>query len=151
MLNSVYFWELTFLGGHCPQWMHFNIRNITTALHFISITQVISVLECLCVDACVSATDLRWKRCLIMEENLTQRLLVTLVDISKPQHLFFIHWRKVQEGLIACSKVLFVPGDQQHAVPAKQSQSIHLPRQTKWKMSVQSDEQLRFEHETWNF
>lgn len=51
-----------------------------------------------------------------MEQRLTQGLLIKLVDICKPQHLFFVSWCKVQEGLIACTKVLVIACDQQHTV-----------------------------------
>lgn len=37
-----------------------------------------------------SFTDLRGKYGLIMEQSLTQRLLLMLVDVGKPQHLFFV-------------------------------------------------------------
>lgn len=39
---------------------------------------------------CTSFTDLRGKYGLIMEQSLAQRLLVMLVDVRKPQHLFFV-------------------------------------------------------------
>lgn len=51
-----------------------------------------------------------------MKQSLTQRLLIKLVDICKPQHLFSVSWCKVQEGLIACTKVLVISCDQQHTV-----------------------------------
>lgn len=94
----------------------------------------------MCVHcACTSCTDLRRECSLIMEQCLTERLLLTLVDVRKPQHLFFVGCREVQEGLIAWEKGLVLPCDQQHAVPTNHAQSIHLllqPNSTTYQFTV---------------
>lgn len=65
--------------------------------------------------------DLRSEWSLIVEQCLTERLLLTLVDVCKPKHLFFISWGKVQEGLVARKKGLVLSCDQQHTIPANHS------------------------------
>lgn len=99
-------------------------------------------MKLLCAySACVSATDLRWKYSLIMKESLTERLLMVLVDIRKPQDLFFVSWCKVQEGLIACEEVFILTCDQQHTVPVEKLESFWLLKQPK--CSDQSDKEYR--------
>lgn len=73
-------------------------------------------------DACIFFTDLRGKCSLIRQQSLTKRLLVTLVDVSKAQNVLLVGRRKLQEGFVACDKVLLLACDQEHAVPAREPQ-----------------------------
>lgn len=76
------------------------------------------------VSTCASATDLRWECSLVVKQRLTKRLLMTLIDVCKPQHLFCVSWGEVQEGLIARKKGLVLTCDQQHTVPANHSAQL---------------------------
>lgn len=71
------------------------------------------------------------------QQSLTERLLVTLVDVRKAQNVLRVRRRKLQEGFVACNKVLLLACDQQHAVPARQPQN-HLPHKSKRNASVSS-------------
>lgn len=88
------------------------------------------------MNVCASHTHLRGEQGLILEQSLTQRLLIQLVDICKAQNLFFVSCCKVKKGLIARTKVLVVACDQQHTVSVERLHLVSLSRQSKDKTTV---------------
>lgn len=68
----------------------------------------------------INVTDL-WRGCIVLfEQGVTERLLFSLINISKPEDFFSVGGSKVKERLIHRHKLLSFTSNEKNTVPVNQ-------------------------------
>lgn len=68
----------------------------------------------------MNVSDL-WRGCVVLfEQGITQRLLLCLINVSKPQNVFSVGRSKVEESLVHRYELLSFPSDEKNTVSVNQ-------------------------------